>query len=192
MKKLLPILLVLAACSKPAPEQTSSAPEPAAPSAPSGPVKSAAELEKEKAQANPYPNDLGPATLPAEYVASLSASQRKGYDLLVSKCSQCHTSARPLNSRFVEAKSEPRYSDKTIWQVEPSVWNRYVKRMMAKPGCKIESAEGKLIWEFLVADGQRKIGANAAAWKEHRMKLLSEFKAKNPKRYDELAAAKDL
>src|SRR5688572_21816109 len=64
--------------------------------------KSAAELEKEKALAHPYPNDLGPDKLDAAYVASMPADKKKGYETLLARCAQCHSAARPLNSRFVE------------------------------------------------------------------------------------------
>lgn len=206
MRKLLPLLLLLAACSKkedaakpaeapPAPEATAPAASAPAPSAP-------AASEKEKALAHPYPNDLGPATLPADYVASLSAEHKKGYELLIKRCAQCHSAARPLNSRFVEVseaelarlkKEQPALlADASIRQVESAVWNRYVKRMMSKPGCEIEKAEGKLIWQFLVADSKRKLGVNAPSWEAHRKKLLAEFKARHPARYDELKAAGDL
>lgn len=165
--------------------------------------KTAAELEKEKAMSQPYPNDFGPDKLSDAELAGLSKDQRAGYDLLIKRCAQCHNAARPLNSRFVEPKDEAElaawkksnpemFKDAKVWQIEVKIWNRYVKRMMAKPGCKIEPAEGKKIWEFLVADGKRKVGANAAKWAEHRKKLLGELKAKNAKRYEELEKAKDL
>ncbi|MBI4370856.1 MAG: hypothetical protein HY552_01015 [Elusimicrobia bacterium] len=167
--------------------------------------------EKEKALASPYPNDLGPEALPDEVLKSYPANVQAGYKMLVARCSQCHASSRPLNSRFVEpdggsddAKQEAAlaklkkeqpdlFKDGSVWQVEVKLWNRYVKRMMNKPGCSISKAEGKQIWEFLEHDGvQRKTGANAAKWAEHRRKLIAEFKAKYSKRYEELAAAKDL
>lgn len=199
MKALLAALMLTVACSKPA-EETA---KPAPVEAPVTAVPAAAEVsEKDKALAHPYPNDLGPATLPADYVASLGAHQ-KGYELLTKRCAQCHTAARPLNSRFVEVseaelaalkKTSPALlAEKSVRQVETGIWNRYVKRMMSKPGCDIAKAEGKLIWEFLVYDGvQRKLGANAAAWETHRKKLLAEFKSKHPARYEELSAAGDL
>ena len=201
MKRLLATLLLVAACSKPAEEAGKPAPvEAPAPVAASAPAVEVS--EKDKALAHPYPNDLGPATLPADYVASLG-EHKKGYDLLVKRCAQCHTAARPLNSRFVEVsdtelaalkKTSPALlADKAVRQVETGIWNRYVKRMMSKPGCDIAKAEGKLIWEFLVYDGvSRKLGANAAAWDAHRKKLLAEFKSKHPARYEELSAAGDL
>ena len=176
---------------------------------------SAAEMsEKEKALANPYPNDYGPETLPADVVKAYPANIQAGYNKLINKkggCAQCHSSARPLNSRFVEpeggtddAKQEAAlkkmkaeqgdiFKDSTVWQVETKIWNRYVKRMMNKPGCGIAKADGKAIWEFLVYDSlKRKTGANAAAWAEHRKGLVNKLKAEKPKRYEELKAANDL
>ncbi len=174
-----------------------------------GEAKSAAELEKEKALKNPYPNDLGPEKIDEE-VKTYPAEAQAGYKLMLARCAQCHTSARPLNSRFAEPegkddpakeaavaglkKSNPEFfKDGGVWQVEAAVWKRYVKRMMAKPGCKIEKDEGKKIWQFLVADSaKRKLGANAKKWEAHRRKLLSEFRQKYPERYKELEQAKDL
>lgn len=133
--------------------------------------------EKDKALANPYPNDLGDDRLPETVLASYPPERRKGYDLLIVKCAQCHTAARPLNSRFSDA----------------ATWNRYVKRMMNKPGCAIAPSEGKAIWQFLSYDSERrKHGVNAKAWEAHLKGLRLKFKAKNPKRYAELFAAGDL
>jgi len=168
--------------------------------------KSAAELEKEKAMQNPYPNDLGPEKVD---VSSYPKAMQAGYKLMAAKCSRCHTSARPLNSRFVEPdvakdkkiqavaelkKSSPElFKDISVWQIEEDVWNRYVKRMMNKPGCELERADAKKIWEFLVYDSaKRKLGANAKAWETHRKKLIADFKQKYPKRYEELSKDKDL
>lgn len=167
--------------------------------------------EKEKALASPYPNDLGPDHLSEDVVKSYPANVQAGYKLLLVRCAQCHTPSRPLNSRFVEPpggiddakqqaaldgwkKSNPEiFKDASVWQPEVKIWNRYVKRMMNKPGCNIARVEGKQIWEFLEYDGaHRKVGANAAAWAEHRHKLVEEFKAKYPKRYEDLKAASDL
>ena len=144
------------------------APAAAAPQAePAAPAASGLS-EKDKARTEPYANDAGPAALSAEAVAAYPADIRKGYDLMIVRCAQCHTPARPLNSEFVES----------------DVWKRYVKRMMAKPGCNIAPAEGKQIWTFLVEDSKvRKTGANAAAWKAHRKALLEDFKARHPDRF---------
>lgn len=175
------------------------------------PAQAAEMSEKEKALASPYPNDFGPEKLDDAVLKSYPAAIQDGYKSLIKGCAQCHSAARPLNSRFVEPeggkdekkqeaalaewkKSHPEmFKDQSLWQPEARIWSRYVKRMMSKPGCEISQAEGKKIYEFLVYDGvKRKTGANAAAWAEHRKKLISEFKAKHPKRYEELKAAHDL
>jgi len=156
--------------------------------------KTAAELEKEKALANPYPNDFGPDKVDA---SKYGAEEQQGYKLLLDKCSRCHTPSRPLNSQFLQLKADEQakakasnpeiFKDKKVWQVEDAIWQRYVKRMMAKPGCAINEADGKKIFRFLVADSKaRKTGANAKSWAGHRGKLLSDFKAKYPARHKEL------
>ena len=85
-------------------------------------------------------------------------------------------------------KSNPElFKDKWVWQIEDGIWQRYIKRMMAKPGCAISDAEGKKIFKFVVEDSRRrKTGAQAASWSAHRKKLLADFKAKYPERYKEL------
>ena len=173
-----------------------------------------AESEKEKALAHPYPNDYGPETLDEATLKSYPANVQAGYKKLTNNkngCAQCHSAARPLNSRFVEPsggiddkkqeaalaelkKSQPElFKDGSIWQVEVKVWSRYVKRMMNKPGCGIQKADGKAIYEFLAYDSvARKTGANAAKWAEHRKALVEKLKKEKPARYKELADAKDL
>ena len=209
MKRLYALVLLAAACSKPeAPKPESPKAAPAAAvsvAAPASVEKTPAQSEKEKALASPYPNDLGPDRLPEATLASYPADIRKGYELLVVKCAQCHAPSRPLNSRFVElegkdsavaalkAKSPELFSAPEVRQIEGAIWNRYVKRMMSKPGCEIAPAEGKAIWRFLVHDGERrKLGTNAQAWETHRRKLIAEFKAKHPRRYEELKASGEL
>jgi len=178
------------------------------------PARSAEMTEKEKAMANPYPNDFGPDTLPADVLKAYPANVQAGYQKLISNksgCAQCHSAARPLNSRFVEPeggmddakqdawiakakKDQPdMFKDISAWQVETKVWSRYVKRMMNKPGCNLQKADGKAIYEFLSYDSvKRKTGANAAKWAAHRKGLIDQLKAKNPKRFAELQEAKDL
>ncbi len=178
------------------------------------PSRAAEMSEKEKAMTHPYPNDFGPETIPAETLKSYPANVQAGYKKLISTkggCAQCHSAARPLNSRFVEPeggmdeakqdaslaalkKAQPElFGDITVWQVETKVWSRYVKRMMNKPGCGIAKADGKAIYEFLAYDSiKRKTGANAASWSAHRKALVEQLKAKDAKRYEELKAAKDL
>ena len=179
------------------------------------PAAYAGELsEKEKALANPYPNDFGPETLPDDVIKSYPANVQAGYKKLISNkagCAQCHSAARPLNSRFVEPeggiddakqdawiakakKDTPDlFKDASVWQIETKVWSRYVKRMMNKPGCNLQKADGKAIYEFLSYDSvKRKTGANAEKWAAHRKGLIDQLKTKNPKRYEELKESKDL
>lgn len=143
-----------------------------------------------------YPNDMGPAELDvSEYPKNI----REGYKLTVFKCAACHTPARPLNSQFLElkpdeaaqfAKDNPEIAkDNRLVHIEESIWNRYVKRMMSKPGCPVKGEDGKKIWEFLVFDSRvRKTGGNAKAWAAHRRKLLHEFAENHPDGYKKLFA----
>jgi len=165
--------------------------------------------EKEKAQANPYANDFGPDALPTDVLATYPKEHQDAYrDVLQTKCVKCHNAARALNSQFFEPQGKGKekqakldalsrtdpdiFENKALWQPEVDIWQRYVKRMMAKPGCDISVEEGKAVYKFLVYDSnQRKIGARKAAWKTQRQKLLDEFKAKHPARYDELYGGKN-
>ncbi len=168
-------------------------------------AKSAAELEKEKAMKEPFANDLGPDKLD---VAAYPKDAQDGYKVLQAKCTTCHTASRPLNSQFTETdgkdagardaaaaallKSDADIAkNKHVWQVEGGIWQRYVKRMMNKPGCTVSKDDGKKIWAFLAHDSRvRKIGAKKGEWKAHREKLLADFKTKFPKRYEELYEGK--
>lgn len=194
------------------------------------PKKSAAQLEKEKALSNPYPNDFGPDHLDEAVLKDYPADKVAGYKLLLVRCAQCHTPSRPLNSRFVEPDAgdsvtpanrdekeagalgklkeankdgigEHATGEKSdgIWQIEPSIWNRYVKRMLSKPGCGVDAGgkmtkeEAAKIYKFLVYDGQRrKLGEHAEAWKKHREELIGKLKEQKPARYDELKKDNDL
>ena len=165
------------------------------------------EAERAKALQNPYANDFGPASVD---VSSYPQDLQNTYkNIFLVKCQRCHQASRPLNSQFVEpsgakeghqakidqwkAANPEMFQDKLVWQIEgktadgPGVWERYVKKMMAKPGCNISPDEGKKIWQFLTYDSEhRKTGANAAKWAEHRRKLLADFKAQHADRYREL------
>lgn len=188
------------------------------------PKKSAAQLEKEKALANPYPNDYGPDHLTAEELKDYPADKKAGYKVLLVRCAQCHTPSRPLNSRFVEldGKTIPEwdaaaaklkstnpelFKDKSVWDIEEKIqdppgkpnWNRYVKKMLNKPGCgkaaggQMTNEEAKQIYQFLVYDSQhRKLGANAEKWKAHRAELVEKLKTEKPARYEELKKDNDL
>ena len=165
------------------------------------------EAEKAKALKSPYANDFGLASID---VSSYPQEIQDAYkNIFLVKCQRCHQASRPLNSQFVEpsapkeqhaaviskwkAEHPEMFKEKAVWQIEgktasgPGVWERYVKKMMSKPGCNISPAEGKKVWLFLCYDSEkRKTGANAAQWAEHRKKLLADFKAKYPDRYHEL------
>ncbi len=118
--------------------------------------------EKEKAQKEPFPNDLGPDTID---VSAYPAEMQAKYKTFATQCNQCHVINRPINSQ--------------IW--EDAAWKRYVKRMMTKPGCTIK--KGKEIYEFLSYDSQQRKVKHKAEWKAHRLDLLTQFKAKYPDRY---------
>ena len=79
--------------------------------------------------------DKGPATID---VSKYPPEMRTAYKTFSSKCSKCHTLARAINCDFALDEE----------------WERYVKRMMRKPGSDISSAEGKQIFEFLAYDSK--------------------------------------
>lgn len=171
-----------------------------------GEAGGSADAEKAKAL-SPYANDLGSESVEvSSYPPDMQAIYK---DLFLVKCQRCHKASRALHSQFVEpagpkeeeqariaqwkASNPEMFKDKLVWQIEgksgaqPGIWERYVKRMMSKPGCNIQPAEGKKIWEFLRYDSEkRKTGANAARWAEQRRNLLADFKTKHPARYEEL------
>ena len=90
------------------------------------------------------PQDKGPNTI---NVSQYPPEQQQAYKLFVSKCSQCHTIARPINT--------------TMTQPE---WERYVKRMMHKPNSGISNNQGKEIYEFLVYDQVNRKNKNPSAF----------------------------
>jgi hypothetical protein len=157
--------------------------------------------EKEPASATAvsdlYPNDMGPAEID---VSAYPKEIKQSYRTFAFKCAACHTIARPINSQFLELsqqeqaelkKSDPDlFKDPRLAHIEDKIWNRYVKRMMAKPGCPVKGEDGKKIWEFLVYDSKvRKTGANAVAWRKHRRELLHEFSEHYPDAYKKLFGA---
>ncbi len=140
-----------------------------------------------------FANDLGPAEVD---VSSYPAKLRKTYRTTLKRCTKCHGLARPLNSHFLELdkevisalkKKRPEvFEDENVLYIGETIWKRYVKRMMRKPGSGISKKEGKKIWEFLRYDSQfRKSGKSLDKWIEHRKKLLKDFKKKYPKKYAE-------
>lgn len=90
------------------------------------------------------PQDKGPSTI---NVSNYPPAQQKAYKLFTSKCSKCHTIARPINT--------------TMTQQE---WERYVKRMMHKPNSGISDKQGKDIYEFLLYDQVSRKDKNPSAF----------------------------
>jgi hypothetical protein len=77
--------------------------------------------------------EKGPATVD---VPKYPQGIQDDYQVFAEKCTQCHKLSRPINSDYAL----------------PAEWERYVKRMMHKPGSGIGSSEGKKIFDFLVYD----------------------------------------
>ena len=82
------------------------------------------------------PQDKGPDKID---IGAYPAPQQAAYKVFGTKCSKCHTIARPINT-----------------MMKRDEWERYVKRMMHKPNSGISDAQGKQIFEFLVFDEERK------------------------------------
>ena len=78
------------------------------------------------------PQDSGPKTID---VSAYPAEQQAAYKVFTTKCSKCHTIARPMNTMMTRDE-----------------WERYVKRMMHKPNSGISDAQGKQIFDFLIFD----------------------------------------
>lgn len=141
-----------------------------------------------------YPNDMGPAEID---VSSYPKAHQKAYRTFAFKCAACHTIARPINSQFLELtpdeiakakKDDPElFKDEKLTMVEDLIWNRYVKRMMSKPGCPVKKEDGRPIWEFLVYDSKlRKTGEAGKEFRKMRAHLLHEFKEHHPDGYEKL------
>ena len=78
------------------------------------------------------PQDKGPDKID---VSGYPAPTQAAYKVFSTKCSKCHTIARPINT-----------------MMKRDEWERYVKRMMHKPNSGISDNQGKEIFEFLVYD----------------------------------------
>jgi cytochrome c5 len=75
----------------------------------------------------------GPSTI---NVSKYPQGIQDNYEILSTKCTQCHKLSVPINAEFVL----------------PDEWSNYVKLMMHKPGSGIGGDEGKKIYDFLVYD----------------------------------------
>ena len=90
------------------------------------------------------PQDKGPSKI---NVSSYPPEQQKAYKVFDSKCSKCHTIARPINTSMTTAE-----------------WERYVKRMMHKPNSGISDSQGKAIFDFLAYDQAHRKDKNPSAF----------------------------
>ena len=90
------------------------------------------------------PQDKGPNTI---NLSTYPPEQQKAYKLFTSKCSKCHTIARPINTTMTLPE-----------------WERYVKRMMHKPNSGISDKQGKDIYEFLAYDQVHRKDKNPSAF----------------------------
>ena len=73
-------------------------------------------------------------------VSKYPKDMQERYALVKTKCSQCHSLARVINSSYAL----------------PDEWSRYVKRMRRKPSSHISSDEAKAIFDFLAFDSQQR------------------------------------
>ena len=90
------------------------------------------------------PQDKGPDKID---IGAYPAPQQAAYKVFSTKCSKCHTIARPINT-----------------MMKRDEWERYVKRMMHKPNSGISDAQGKQIFEFMVFDQTERKDKNPKAF----------------------------
>ena len=90
------------------------------------------------------PQDKGPDKID---IGAYPAPQQSAYKVFTTKCSKCHTIARPMNT-----------------MMKRDEWERYVKRMMHKPNSGISDAQGKMIFDFLVYDQTERKDKNPKAF----------------------------
>ena len=90
------------------------------------------------------PQDKGPDKID---VSSYPPEMQKAYKVFSSKCSKCHTIARPINTTMTRAE-----------------WERYVKRMMHKPNSGINEKQGKEIFDFVMYDETQRKARNPSAF----------------------------
>jgi hypothetical protein len=95
-------------------------------------------------QSSVLPQDKGPATIG---VSAYPAQQQAAYKVFSSKCSRCHTLARPINTMMT--------SDE---------WEHNVKRMMHMANSGISDGQAKQTFEFLVFDQTERKDKNPTAF----------------------------
>jgi cytochrome c5 len=81
------------------------------------------------AEGKTFEADKGPDKVD---VSAFPANIQASYKVFATKCSKCHTLARPINT-----------------DMKKSEWKRYVKRMANKPKSGISDDDAKGIYEFL-------------------------------------------
>lgn len=79
--------------------------------------------------------DKGPATVD---VSAYPADMQARYKVFATRCGKCHTIARAINCDFVLEDE----------------WDRYLTRMMRKPGMGISAGDRQKIFEFLAFDSK--------------------------------------
>lgn len=90
------------------------------------------------------PQDKGPDKID---VSSYPPELQKSYKTFSTKCSKCHTIARPINTTMARPE-----------------WERYVKRMMHKPNSGISDKDGKAIFDFIIYDETERKAKNPKAF----------------------------
>ena len=90
------------------------------------------------------PQDKGPDKVDT---SQYPPEMQKAYKAFATKCSKCHTIARPINTTMARPD-----------------WERYVKRMMHKPNSSISDKQGKEIFEFIIYDEMHRKAANPKAF----------------------------
>jgi hypothetical protein len=90
------------------------------------------------------PQDKGPDKID---VSAYPPPLQAAYKQFATKCSKCHTIARPINTMMTRDE-----------------WERYVKRMMHKPNSGINDKQGKEIFEFVIYDQTNRKDKNPKAF----------------------------
>lgn len=106
--------------------------------------------------------DLGPAEAD---VSSYPKTQQAGYAVFKRVCSQCHTTARPLNSPLVKRED----------------WRRYVRRMHARTkvyaGTSVGKKDAEAIIDFLSYDARKRKVEQKAGFEAQTKELRRLFDA---------------
>lgn len=99
-------------------------------------------------------------------VSKYPADIQAAYKDFEGQCSKCHDLTRPLNAPYATREE----------------WQRYVKRMMSKPGCEMTMEKAKRIHRFLTHDSQvRKLMPDGQTATKEWLAYLEELKARYKK-----------